>query len=84
MNNFYSRRTCGVQGVVIEEDTGRTVAVAYDYRDGPILAAGPALYERAKSLIGRWDEGDDGDIRTEVKMLRRLMDETNNEIEETK
>lgn len=33
------------QGLVIDEDTGRTVAVAYDQKDMAMLAAGPELAE---------------------------------------
>lgn len=38
------------QGLVIEENTGRNVAVAYDAKDSPLLAAAPEMYE-ALNLI---------------------------------
>ena len=33
------------QGLVVEEQTGKNIAVAYDKRDAHILAAAPAMYE---------------------------------------
>jgi hypothetical protein len=34
---------CGGQGTVTDDDTGRTVAVAYDVKDAPLLAAAPEM-----------------------------------------
>ena len=39
------------QGLVVEEQTGKTIAVAYDKRDVHILAAAPAMYEALKELV---------------------------------
>jgi hypothetical protein len=33
------------QGIIIETDTGRTVAVSYDQADAELLAAGPEMLE---------------------------------------
>ena len=44
MKNWYHNpRNNSSQGLVIEEGTGRTVAVAYDPKDTPLLAAAPDL-----------------------------------------
>lgn len=47
MNKWYSKTTNvgspSEQGLVIDESTGRNVAVAYDPKDGPLLAAAPEL-----------------------------------------
>jgi hypothetical protein len=40
---WYAAKTGNHQGLVIEEGTGRNVAVAYDKKDTPLLAAAPAL-----------------------------------------
>ena len=40
----------GVQGLVISEKTGRTVAVSYDPKDAPVLAASLDLLRAAKDL----------------------------------
>ena len=39
------------QGLVIEESTGRTVAVTYDPKDAPLVAAAPQLAEAATELL---------------------------------
>jgi hypothetical protein len=39
------------QGLVIEEQTGRTVAVAYDRKDGAMLAAAPDLAAACKARL---------------------------------
>ena len=38
------------QGLVVEEQTGKNIAVAYDKRDVHILAAAPAMYEALRVL----------------------------------
>ena len=43
MSWFVSRRSAGRQGLVICEQSGRNVAVAYDGADAPVLAAAPDL-----------------------------------------
>ena len=39
------------QGLVVEEQTGKNIAVAYDKRDVHILAAAPAMYEALSELV---------------------------------
>lgn len=42
--SWYAKKSSGTgQGLVIEENTGRTVAVAYDEKEAPLLAAAPEL-----------------------------------------
>lgn len=41
--SWYSANTGNHQGLVIEEATGRNVAVAYDKKDAAILASAPDL-----------------------------------------
>ena len=41
--NYYARKSNGGQGIICDEDTGRTVAVVYDDKDLALLAAAPAL-----------------------------------------
>lgn len=62
----------GGQGLVIDEADGHTVAVAYDEKDAPLLAAAPelaeALWECADMLeeahAYEADNGHGGDERT--------------------
>jgi hypothetical protein len=39
------------QGLIIDEDTGRNVAVAYDKADAPLIAAAPALLEALEIAV---------------------------------
>jgi hypothetical protein len=56
MNNWYhNTKSDAVQGLVIEENTGRTVAVAYDPKDTALLAAAPALLTTLRQLVGTLD-----------------------------
>jgi len=45
---WYVASTGNHQGLVVEEDTGRNVAVCYDKADAPLLAAAPKLLEACK------------------------------------
>ena len=48
--HWYVGKTGNHQGLVIEEGTGRNVAVAYDKQDAPLLAAAPELLEALKEM----------------------------------
>lgn len=48
---WYSQRTSGDQGLVIEMGTGRTVAVVYRAEDAPAIAEVPAMVQAL-----RWAE----------------------------
>ena len=41
--SWYSPKSSNHQGTIVSEPDGRTVAVAYDKADAPLLAAAPAL-----------------------------------------
>ena len=50
--NWYSTKGAGRgQGLVIDEADGRNVAVAYDEKDAPLLAAAPRLREALDRLL---------------------------------
>lgn len=50
--NWYAKKSAGGgQGLVIDEETGRNVAVAYDEKDTALLAAGPKLLEALEAII---------------------------------
>ena len=40
------------QGLIIDEATGRNVAVCYDSKDGPLIAAAPDLREALEDCAG--------------------------------
>ncbi len=41
--SWYVANTGSHQGLIIDENTGRTIAVAYDKADAPLIAAAPDL-----------------------------------------
>lgn len=41
--SWYAKPSSGGQGLIISEADGRNVAVAYDEKDGPLLAAAPEM-----------------------------------------
>lgn len=48
---WYFKPTSGGQGLIISEATGANVAVAYDVKDGPTLAAAPDLLAALEALL---------------------------------
>ena len=50
---WYSKDGCGGQGLVADADTGRSVAVAYDRADGPLLAAAPDILDALRAAVAR-------------------------------
>ena len=54
---YYAANTGNIhdQGLVIVEDTGKTIAVVYDNQNSDILAAAPDMYEALKAIVARID-----------------------------
>ena len=59
---WYVGSTGNHQGLVIEEESGRNVAVAYDKKDAPLLAAAPELLK----ALQRLDDAVSQDILTDA------------------
>lgn len=55
MKHWYESKTGNHQGLVIEEETGRNVAVTYDKADAPLVAAAPALLEALRTCLAYID-----------------------------
>ena len=51
MKNWYCKQNTTGQAIIADEDSGRTVAVAYDGTDGPLLAASPRLLDALRGLL---------------------------------
>jgi hypothetical protein len=54
--SWYAKDTSSSQGLVIDEADGRTVAVAYDPKDTPLLAAAPKLLNVAERIYAIWSD----------------------------
>jgi hypothetical protein len=48
---WYVASTGNHQGLVIDDTTGASIAVAYDKEDAPMLAAAPELAEAVRRLV---------------------------------
>ena len=48
--SWHAGSTGNHQGIVIDEETGRTVAVTHDAKDGPLVAAAPELLDALRAL----------------------------------
>lgn len=75
MPNWYTAETGNHQGLVIEEETGRNVAVCYDKADAPLVAAAPALLHAAKEFVAELDSS--GDFGNWERVKRQFRDAVN-------
>jgi hypothetical protein len=50
MKTYHKALSSG-QGIIADEETGRTVAVVYDSKDGDILAAAPDMLAALEELV---------------------------------
>lgn len=52
MNNWYTMtKANAAQGQVADEVTGKTIAVTYDAKHAPLVAAAPALLEALEGIM---------------------------------
>ena len=51
MSWYKARMSGNGQGLVIEQDTGRNVAVTYDEKDAALVAAAPELLDALRMVI---------------------------------
>jgi len=53
--NWYTPKTDSHQGLIIDEQTGNSVAVAFDKADAPLIAAAPDLLEALGAYLAAHD-----------------------------
>jgi hypothetical protein len=75
------------QSLIIDEDTGASIAVAYDKKNAPILAAAPDLLEALEELVAQEDwEGEEVNPMSPVgkafAVIARAREKTVKEIRE--
>lgn len=84
--SWYARTSAGDhQGLVIEEETGRNIAVTYDVKDMNKTAAAPSMLKALQHVQGHWnaaqEEGDQSfalDLATCptcMQLVREAIDE---------
>jgi hypothetical protein len=65
----YHKSTSAGQSLIIEESTGRNIAVSYDEKDGPLLAAAPdllAALQEAERVIRFAAQEAQGKVKAEI------------------
>ncbi len=53
---WYSANTGNEQGLIIDEETGRNVAVTYDKKDAALIAAAPELLAALQFLLQEYNQ----------------------------
>lgn len=71
-SGWYAARGSGGQGIVIEEGTGRNVAVTYEEKDAPLAAAAPEMAELLTKVLQSLDDEGSVDV-TEISAIRALL-----------
>lgn len=71
---WYEASTGNEQGLIIEEGTGRNVAVAYDKADSPLIAAAPAMLAALELAEGWIDAEREGEETGEGQQARWILD----------
>ena len=57
---WYVKNTGSGQSLIIEEGSGKNIAVAYDPENGPILAAAPVLLEACMAALAELEDPNRG------------------------
>jgi len=60
------------QGLIYRESNGKNVAVVYDVKDMPLIAAAPELRDAGKAVIGAWEQGD---LAAAVRQLAAVIND---------
>lgn len=81
MKDWSSQSSPAGQGLVLCDNTGRTVAVVYDVHDAPLVAAAPALKRVLEALILDCETGPDW--RT-IREAQSVLVELRNDIQDLK
>ena len=55
-NRWHVSNTGNHQGLVIDENTGETIAVTYKAENAPLVAKAPELLEKLKSLLETYEQ----------------------------
>lgn len=58
-NSWYHSKGSMGQRIIIEEGTGKSIAVAYDEIDAPLLAAAPNMLKLLEKIQAGFDSGTD-------------------------
>ena len=72
MTQWYDTVTMAGQAIIAAEGDGHHVAVAYDEKDGPLIAAAPALLAACKRLLWVIEWANIGDRLTTTEQAEVL------------
>ena len=72
LNNWYTMTKPGdAQGIIADEETGKTIAVCYGPAHADLIAAAPDLLAAALKVIEAWEGGD---LAAAVRELQEATD----------
>ena len=78
--HWYAKKSGNdTQGIVVEEETGRTVAVAYDRKDTALLAAAPEMLELLEEVYDWLDDDDSYGATIKRQKLAAVINKTQEE-----
>lgn len=87
MKNWYEGKTGNHQGLIIEEGTGKNIAVAYDKADAALIAAAPELLEALEAaeylLSGIYDRSGSDSVFECLDEVRRAITKAKGGLNET-
>ena len=65
--NWTGRTTSSDQGLISDDETGKTIAVAYDPKHTALIAAAPTLLASCKAWLN--DDVDDGEFADTLRLI---------------
>ena len=73
LKRWYEGKTGNHQGLVIEEETGKSIAVTYDKKDAPLIAAAPELLEAASYALEYLEANPDEYSNPRARKIRAIL-----------
>ena len=71
--NWYAKPLHGGQGIIADEDTGRSVAVVYDVRDAAIVAAAPKMKKLLQRIVHIVENEEPRQLVLSVTLVRDIQ-----------
>jgi hypothetical protein len=72
-NAWYVASTGNDQGLIVEEQTGKSIAVSYNKEDAPLIAAAPELLEGLKAVLEVIKQGNQLDVDHDCIWIAELI-----------
>lgn len=76
---WYVSSTLGDQGLIVCEETGASIAVAYDPDNANLIAASPKLFDALEWALQQIDDDLDPDHQAALKAAHQALNEAKGE-----